>query len=273
MDASTRRNLQIVFIIALVAATARTAWIFYQRHASDKAANSAAGSAPARTLHADDYVYLRPSHAHDLASAKKFLVGKTVWVKAGNAVAYSSYHPGQSFLKCIPVKSTEKECLLPPLAPLDIKNVVMSGDQMLAVFAFAPWIAPPSSPPTDSGTNPQQTSTPPPLHVEEQLDAVPIGRVKNGDANIIMDDLFYYEDPHKLYPHWTKDAWAAIERHEITQGMSEAQATAAMGVGRAPESGAAGEYGNRTLVFTDPAHPDKPVTVTFADNAAVSVTH
>jgi hypothetical protein len=101
--------------------------------------------------------------------------------------------------------------------------------------------------------------------------AVPIGIVRHGDATIVIDDIFFLTDPHKLYSHWSKDAWASVERHEITQGMSEMQAQAAMGMGRVPESGADGDYGNRTLVFTDPTHPDKPVTVHFADNAAVSV--
>ena len=101
--------------------------------------------------------------------------------------------------------------------------------------------------------------------------AVPIGVVKNGDTTILIDDIFFLTDPHKLYTHWSKDAWSAIERHEITEGMSEMQAQAAMGMGRTPRSGATGDYGNRTLVFTDPAHADKPVTVRFVDNAAVSV--
>jgi hypothetical protein len=257
MDRDTKRNFQVVMLVTLLAAGGRTAWIFYQRHQSDNAPTTAA---PERKLHADDYVYLRPSHVYDLASTKKFLVGKTVWVKAGNAVAFSLVSPPNRVSPCgVRTKMSPSECLLPPLAELDVKSVVMNGAQMYAITSA------PAYPPITISDDRQTAEG---YFLKEV--AVPIGSVKNSSANIVIDDLFFFDDPHKLYDHWTKDDWAAIERHEITKGMSEAQAAAAMGVPHAPESGAAGEYGNRTLVFSDPA-TGKSVTVTFAENAAVSI--
>src|SRR3954468_6738020 len=120
MASPTQRKIQIFFAVALAFAGLRLAWGFYQRHESDKAANFR-GSAPARKLHSDDYVYLRPSHVYDLSSTRKFLVGKTVWVKAGNAVAVLNYGHGHV------------NTLLPPLAQLDIKDVKMQGNQMIAI--------------------------------------------------------------------------------------------------------------------------------------------
>lgn len=243
MDRETARKFQIVMLITLLAAGARTAWILYQR---SQPGNTAGNAVPGRKLHADDYIYLRPSHVYDLASTKKFLVGKTVWVRAGNVVAYYPYSSH--------VVAKKEIGILAPLARLDMKDVVMNGTQMYGVFMCS------------SKANPDvQVRT-----AFESFCAVPIGAVKHGDATIDIDDLFFYEDPHKLYDHWTKEQWAAVERHEITPGMSEAMATAALGVPHAPESGANGDYGNRTLLYSDPIK-GKTVTVTFVDNAATSV--
>ena len=246
MDADSRRKFQLVLLVAFVLAGARTLWIFHERNTS-----SMPEKPTVKERNEDDYVYLRPSHAHDLASSRAALKGNTVWVKAGNAVAYYPYAGG--------VVGKKQAGLLPPIAALAVKDVVMSGDQMMVVFNF-------NSPPAPSTPG---TST------EDVLTlAAPIGVVRHGDATIVIDDIFFLSDPHKLYNHWSKDTWASVERHEITQGMSEMQAQAAMGVGHAPESGeGGGDYGNRTLVFTDPAHADEPVTVRFVDNAAVSVSH
>ena len=253
MDPSTRRNFQIGLIVLLLAAGARTLWIFHERSESSVPEKPAV-----KERNEDDYVYLRPSHAHDLASARAVLKGNAVWVKAGNAVAYFPYTAGAVGKKEVGV--------LPPLNPLLITNVVMQGDQMYAIFSATDLL-----PQIHNITDPSKK-----VHVVVEdpnwyLKAVPIGVVRHSDATIVIDDIFFLTDPHELYKHWSKDAWAAIGRHEITQGMSEMQAQASMGMGRVPESGADGDYGNRTLVFTDPAHPDKPVTVRFADNAAVSV--
>jgi hypothetical protein len=276
MEAGNKRKIQLFFLAALVVTTARTLWVFHERSAEFMPEKPAL-----KERNPDDYVYLRPSHAHDLESARAAIKGKTVWVHAGNAVAFYPY-AGH-------VVGKKEAGVLPPLAPLDVRDVVMSGDQMMAVFAFMTFdpspktndpvpehpppgmeITPIHQPPNNQPTI--AVSANPRSFTEIGSYAAPIGVVKHGDATIVIDDIFFLEDPHKLYNHWTKDQWAAVERHEITQGMTEAMAAATMGVGHAPESGeGSGDYGNRTLVFTDPAHADKPVTVRFVGNAAVSV--
>src|SRR2546421_12939586 len=125
MDRDTKRNFQVVMLVALLAAGGRTAWIFYQRHQSENVATTAA---PERKLHADDYVYLRPSHVYDFASTKRFLVGKTVWVRAGNAVAYYNM-PGN-------IRTSSIQGVLPPLAQLHITDVEWKGTQIVAPFTF-----------------------------------------------------------------------------------------------------------------------------------------
>jgi len=37
---------------------------------------------------------------------------------------------------------------------------------------------------------------------------------------IDSDILFFYDDPHMIYDHWSKDVWAAIDAHQVKPGMS-----------------------------------------------------
>ena len=60
--------------------------------------------------------------------------------------------------------------------------------------------------------------------------------------------------------------WTAIDQHQAKQGMSELQASFALG---ANISASEGDYGNRTIEF---ANAGKPVTVTFEKNKATTVT-
>jgi hypothetical protein len=244
MEADTKQKLQIAMAVVTVIAVVNTARIFYERRQSDGPAKPDV----VENRNLDDYVYLRPSHAHDLKSSSEALSGKTVWVRAGNSVAYYPYD--QPSHKPMPHESA----LLPPMAELQVKDVVMSSTQMYAVFTFAP----------DRKAAGVQVRPGP-----QVLFAAPIGAVKHGETAIFVDDIFFLEDPHKLYKHWSAETWSAVERHEIRKGMSEIQASAAMGVGRAV-SGSSGEYGNRTLEFMDVAS-GKTVTVTFFKNYASTI--
>jgi hypothetical protein len=138
-----------------------------------------------------------------------------------------------------------------------MKDVVVDGTQVMAVFAQSSAAAAP--------TKGEQGSTPP----TKKLYAVPVGAARKGEFTIFIDDMFFLDDPHKLYKHWSAETWSAVERHEVRKGMSEIQATAAMGVGH-PVSGNTGDYGNRTLEFADLAS-GKSVTVTFSNNQAIAI--
>jgi hypothetical protein len=48
--------------------------------------------------------------------------------------------------------------------------------------------------------------------------------------------MFYIEDPHELYKHWSAEVWQAVERHEVKPGMNELQADFAVGMG-VPDAG------------------------------------
>ena len=78
--------------------------------------------------------------------------------------------------------------------------------------------------------------------------AAPIGAEKGGDFKIYSDDIFFIEDPRELYKHWPADVWQKIDAHEVQAGMSELQASFAIGLG-IPEG--SGDYGWRTLHYAE----------------------
>ena len=92
------------------------------------------------------------------------------------------------------------------------------------------------------------------------------GWQKDGTGSCNGDDLFFFDDPHGIYSHWPADMWSAIDQHQVKEGMSELQASYAVGGAGAADSD---KYGDRTVEFNNAG---KPVTVTFEKNRAVKVT-
>jgi hypothetical protein len=101
--------------------------------------------------------------------------------------------------------------------------------------------------------------------LEDKAYAVPIGAEKGGDFKIYSDDIFFVEDPHDLYKHWPPDAWKKIDAHEVEPGMSELQASFAIGLGIPQGSGG---YGSRTLHYPNRG---KPLAITFENDKAVEI--
>jgi hypothetical protein len=221
-----RKYIQVALVIALVLALARTGYVIYQRR--QIAAPAPNPKITTREMKSDDYVFVRSLHAYDVPSAKK-LEGMTVWVKAGSAVAY--FRPGD----------LDREAgLLPPTARLTVSRVATSGNQVMATFTF-------------DDRNPKGPFL------------TPIGAVKGADTRLIVDSIFYYDDPHKLYGHWPPATWAAIDRNQVLEGMSEAQAAMALGRGQSPDGGS---YGDRTMRYE---HDGGVTEVTFRSDRAVRV--
>ena len=90
-------------------------------------------------------------------------------------------------------------------------------------------------------------------------------RRQSGDFKIYSDDIFFIEDPHELYKHWPADVWQKIDAHEVQAGMSELQASFAIGVG-VPQG--SGDYGSRTLRYPNGG---KPLVITFENDKAVAI--
>lgn len=246
MDADLKKKLQISLLVFIVIAGIRVGFIFYARR------DTGAGPKKPETTYSsnmDDYVTPHKIFPYNVESAKKEMVGKPVWVKTGNLLPYYAYDAASHS-----VNFKKKAGLLPPLAKLQVKDVVLQREpvalqpgqvavvqkQVMAVFEKA---GEPGTFAASFGTN-------------------------TGDdySFSTVNDIFFFEDPHELYKHWPADTWSAIDQHQAKQGMSELQASFALGSNMSADGG---DYGNRTIEF---ANAGKPVTVTFEKNKATTVT-
>jgi len=233
-DSELRKRLQILLGITIVLVGARTSYIVYERYQERKQAEQPKQEL---ALKADYYVTPKKLHPYDLKSARE-LTKQPVWVRVGY---YHVYYPYDAARR----KATfghEAGTLL-PLQKLSIQDVVTDasplapgGKQVLARFAL-------------DGKN----------------YAVPIGSEQAGDFKIYSDDIFFIEDPHDLYKHWPADVWKAIDNHEVQAGMSELQATCAIGAGMLDSSSTSF---SRTLHY---ANGGKPLTIMYRNDKAVEI--
>lgn len=237
-----RKNILITLLIFFVLAGIEV----YRIHRSRTEVAPAPKAERNENFSADDYVSPHKINAFDLEGARSALLGKTVWVKAGNYATYYPYSGSADF--------KHEVGLLPPLEKLAIKKITtqtspgpgvdlgggvrVHEDAVLAVFTKA------DSPKTY---------------------AVAIGTKRGGDTHLILDDLFFAEDPHQLYSHWPKEIWDAVDHHDVINGMNELQSSFSLG-GTVLSAG--NDYGNRTVTYANAGHP---VTVTFEKNHAVKV--
>lgn len=234
MDREWWKRTQIILVILLVIALIRVAFIFYDRMHETETPKSQPVSRYKVTL--DDYVTPKKLFPYDLKSARE-LVGKSVWVRVGNKLAYYSYRPATHG-----VDFSRRSGLLGPLEKVEIKDVigqkVHGQSQVMAIFVK------------------------PDANAEY---AVSIGTVDQGYYTFNINDIFFIEDPHGLYNHWPAEVWNAIDHHEARTGMNELQVSFALG---ADMRATAGDYGNRTVEYTNAG---KVTTVVFSDNHAVTV--
>lgn len=245
MDADLKRTLKINAIVGAVVVIAAVSYLLYSRRDTGAGPKKAE---PTYSANMDDYVTPRKIFPYNMDSAKKELVGKSLWVKTGNVVPYYPYDAATHS-----VNFKKKIGLLPPLAKLQIKDVVLQREpvalkegqvsviqkQIMAVFEKAG---------------------------EPGAFAASFGTNTGDDYTFTANDMFFFDDPHELYKHWPPDIWSAIDQHEAKQGMNELQASFALGSAMNADPG---DYGNRTIEFVNAG---KPVTVVFEKNKAVSVT-
>jgi len=155
MTADLRQKIQWLLAAAIVLASARTAWIFYQRH--QEAVQPVKQPAP---LNPDYYVTPKKLYPYDLKSAQE-LSRQPVWVQVGYAIDYVPYsaathtadfsHPAGTFL---------------PLEKLQIEEVAIDSGQLIAVF-------------TKDG----------------KPYAFSIGFLREGQYQFRVNDLLFFQDP------------------------------------------------------------------------------
>jgi hypothetical protein len=234
IDPEFQKKLQVFLAIAIVLAGGRAAYIVYERR---EAMKEDAKPRQETALKADSYVTPKRLHAYDLKSARQF-TEQPVWVKYGYQLTYYPYD-----LQRHKTEFAHEAGTLLPLQKLAIQDVVTDiapqapgNKQVLACFSL-----------------------------DGKTYAVPIGAEKGGDFKLRADDIFFIEDPHDLYRHWPADVWKKIDAHEVQAGMSELQASFAIGMG-IPEG--SGDYGSRTLHY---ANGGKPLVITYQNDKAAEI--
>jgi len=232
MRADVKQRIQLVLAVGIVFAGARTAYIFYERHASE----TETAKKPAPPLDPDAYVTPKKLHPYDLQSVQQ-LTQQPVWVKVGYTIKYFPYD-----LVHHPIDFSHPAGLLLPLEKVEIKQVVVA----------------------------RPTGNAKPLMAVFEKDGQPyafwIGSVKGDDYTFYVDDMLFIQDPHELYKDWPAEVWQAIDNHEVNPGMNELQADFAVGLG-IPENSS--DPKNRTVKYPDGG---RPLSVKYVDGKAESIT-
>jgi hypothetical protein len=228
---AVKQKIQIVLLLAIAVAAARTGYVLYERHVT--ILEHAKKQAP--PLNPDYYVTPKKLYPYDLKSARQ-LTEQPVWVKSGYSYTYYPYDPTRHR-----VDFAHEAGLLLPLEKLDIKDIVAQvvpsapdQRQVMAVFER-----------------------------DKKFFAFSIGSEKDGNYRLYSDDMLFIDDPHQLYKHWPAETWAAIDRHEVKPGMSELQTVFAVGLG-IPERG-----GDARVV--DYANGGKPLSITYRDGKVAEI--
>jgi hypothetical protein len=191
----------------------------------------------------DDVVQPRKMYIDSIASAKA-LDGKTVWVQSGYTLDYYPYSGHRvEFAQpagVLPsVQALHIQDIVTEKTPTDVATRVPKGDkQVFAVFKIP-------SDPKDYATA--------------------IGYFQGTDSTFYCDQIFYYDDPHQMYPYWGPKVWAAIDQHHPIPGMNELQTAMALGLIQQSQSS---DIGNRTV---DYVAGDKKWSVTFEHDKATAV--
>jgi len=235
-------------IVLLLALAIRIGLIYRANHEEGPALKKVEDMAPISDDEAVIYTLrkLRPDSLKDVRD----LIGKSVWVSAGGQMDY--YHDAGNHVDYAHAVGT-----LQSPTPLLIKGVFeqVAPKSGRAVFRIAPgqrhvliaFTLPKSDTPT-------------------ALYATPVGFYADGRYTLYDDDLFFYDDPHQLYKHWSADMWTHVDKHEPVLGMNETQAMVALGEVMEPHGDTPG---NRSITFDNIGHP---VTIEFVNNKAVKIT-
>lgn len=245
MDPDLKKRLIYTAIAGVVLIGARLGYMAWERR--DPGVTPVRQQA-ADTGNQDDYVKTHKIFAYSLKSAQKEMVGNPVWVKTGYQIPYYHYDTASHT-----VSFAKRVGLLPPLEKFTVDDVVLQK-------------APAKLAPGQVAVASKDILIVFKRDGDKGSYAAPIGTNVGDDFTFTVNETFYSSDPHEMYKHWPPDIWAAIEQHQVKEGMNELQSGLALGTEMAVGPG---DYGNRVVEFTNMG---KPVQVAFAKNKAIKVT-
>ena len=236
LSPEAKQRIQLALLAALVVATIRAGYILYQRHEDRLAAERQKHARDVGYSNPDYYVSPKKLYPYDLKSAKQ-LTQQPVWVKEGYRYTYYRYDPATK-----KVDFAQDAGLLGPIERLAIEDVI-------------------TAPTPQAGKQRQVMAV---FEKNGKSYAVPIGYQANDEYKIYSDEIFFIEDPHQLYKHWSPDTWQAVEQHQVKPGMNEMQADFAIGMG-VPDPGGSEQ---KTVHYPNGG---KPLVITYRDGKAVEI--
>lgn len=237
MSPEAKQRIQLALLLAVVVAGVRAGYILYERHEDKVAAEKAKLKLELGYSNADYYVNPKKLYPYDLKSARQLML-QPVWVKEGYRYTYYGYDAASK-----KVDFGHDAGLLRPIEKLEIKDVITAT-------------------PVGKGERKQVMAV---FQEDGKSYAVPIGFEADEQYKIYSDEMFFVEDPHDLYKHWTADVWQAVEQHQVKAGMNEMQADFAIGMG-VPDSGSS-SY-EKTVRY---ANGGKPVVIVYHDGKAAEI--
>lgn len=228
-------------LLAVLAIGGEILWLHHERNEPMKQA-----AAPEYgSTDPDDLVFLKKERPSNMADLKD-LYGKTLWVSAGGQMDYypSDGHRadyGKSAGTLLGAEPIVIKTAFEQVAPKSATFRIPGGDRQVLLAFTMPKSADP-----------------------KKEYAVPVGYKQAGDYTFYTDDIFFYDDPHELYKHWSPAIWQAVDSHQVILGMNERQVQ--LSLGQVFKS-VSQEYGNRLVVY---ANMGKPMAVTFVKNHATA---
>jgi 4-hydroxy-L-threonine phosphate dehydrogenase PdxA len=232
-----KQKMQRGLLLLLVLVTLRAGYILYQRHQEALKLEHQKKAQEVGYANPDYYVSPKKLYPYDIKSAKQ-LTQQPVWVKEGYRY---TYYPYDRATKKIDFK--HEAGLLMPIEKLAIQDVVKAkpagpGQQMQVMATF---------------------------EKQGKSYAVPIGYEADEVYKIYSDEMFFIQDPHELYKHWSADVWESVEQHQVKPGMNEMQADFAIGMG-VPDSGDTSYQ--KTVRYPNGGNP---LVVVYHDGKAVAI--
>lgn len=226
-------------LVAIVAIGGEFLWLQHKRNAED----APVVTKSTHKADPDDSVFLKSEHPMLFQDAKD-MKGRTLWVSAGGQMDYYPVkgktvdytHPLGVLLGAEKITVTDA---VQQVAPKKAAFRIPQGDkQVLLLFTKA-----------DGATQ----------------YAVPVGFKQGAEYTFSTDQIFFYEDPRKLFSYWGPDVWKAIDEHRVIVGMTEREAQMALGQVIDPHGETVGE---RTVDFDNQG---KPVKVDFSGGKATKI--
>lgn len=228
--------------IMLIALGVRIGFLIHDRHVAET--ESAKSKEPELKATDDQNVYLVSKHQSSLNDARD-LNGQKLWIAAADQVVPFAATPARiDYHKPAPVlrgaEPIQVVNFIEQKADPKVATRIPEGDKQ-AVMLF------------------HRASDP------THLLGAPVGAHQDGIWTFYLDNILFYEDPHKLFEHWGKQNWEAVDAHRVIPGMSERMVGTSVG---AITSSASGLPGNRTATFINNGHP---ITVTFVHDKVTKV--